>query len=71
VLPPLIKLTLAEHNNIQKIRVQGYKGIAGNKTADLLAELGDETPFLVSEPVCGISAAAIKELVGTGGVEST
>jgi hypothetical protein len=41
---------LAEHNRVQLTREQGCRGIEGNKTADQLAILGFEWPFIGSEP---------------------
>jgi hypothetical protein len=36
--------------------VQGHEGIESNETADQLARLGSECPFVEPEPTCDISA---------------
>jgi ribonuclease HI len=46
---------LAKHNSIQLVWAPGNKGIVGNETADQLAKLGSECPFIGPEPACSIS----------------
>jgi ribonuclease HI len=41
---------------VQLIWVLGHEGTEGNKTADQLAKLGSECPFIGPEPESGISA---------------
>jgi ribonuclease HI len=48
----LVKLD--KHNRVQLIWVPGHEGIEGNGTADQLAKLGSECPFVGPEPACGI-----------------
>jgi hypothetical protein len=43
--------------------VPGHEGIAGNKTADLLARTGSEHRFIGPEPACGISIGVAKRTV--------
>jgi ribonuclease HI len=54
---------LAEHNRVQLIWITGHEGIEGNETADQLAKLGSECPFIGPEPACGISARIAKKAV--------
>jgi DNA-binding MurR/RpiR family transcriptional regulator len=54
---------LAKHNRVLLIWVPGHEGIVGKETADQLAKLGFECPFIVSEPACGISLGVAKKFV--------
>jgi ribonuclease HI len=54
---------LPESNKVQLILVPGHRGMEGNETADQLARLGSECPFIGPEPACGTSAGIIKKAV--------
>jgi hypothetical protein len=41
--------------------VPGHEGIAGNETADQLAKVGAEHPFIGPEPACGISTGVARK----------
>jgi hypothetical protein len=43
--------------------VPGHEGIEGNETADQVAKLESESPFIGPEPACGISAGIAKKAV--------
>jgi ribonuclease HI len=43
--------------------VLGHRGIEGNETADKLARLRSECPFIGPETACGISAGIAKKAV--------
>jgi hypothetical protein len=43
--------------------VPGHERIEGNETADQVAKLGSECPFIGSEPAYGISAGTAKNAV--------
>jgi hypothetical protein len=45
--------------------VPGHEGIFGNETADQLAKMGSEHPFIGPEPACGISFGVAKKVVRT------
>jgi hypothetical protein len=54
---------LAEHNRVQLIWMPGHEDIEDNETADQLAKLGSECPFIGFEPTCSISAGISKKAV--------
>jgi ribonuclease HI len=54
---------LAKHNKVQLIWVQGPKSTEVNETADQLAKLGYECPFIGPEPACNISVRVAKTAV--------
>jgi hypothetical protein len=54
---------LAKHNRVQLIWVQGHEGIAGNETADQLANVGAEHPSIGPEPACGISTGVARKAI--------
>jgi hypothetical protein len=56
-------MELAKHNRVQLIWVPGHEGIAGNVTADQLAKIGAEYPFIEPEPACGISIGVAKNAI--------
>jgi ribonuclease HI len=56
-------MELAKHNRVQLIRVAGDDGVAGNETADQLAKVGAEHPFIGPEPACGISIGVAKKAI--------
>jgi hypothetical protein len=39
----------------------GHRRVEGNETAEQLARLGSECPFIVPEPECGISVGITKK----------
>jgi hypothetical protein len=43
--------------------VPGHGGIVGNETAEQLARMGSEYPFIGPEPACGISIGVAKKAV--------
>jgi hypothetical protein len=56
-------IELANHNRVQLVWVPGHEGVAGNETAEQLAKIGSEQPFVGPEPACGISmGVAIKAI---------
>jgi hypothetical protein len=56
-------MQLAKHNRVQLIWVLGHEVIASNETADQLAKLGSEYPFIGPEPACSISMGAATKAV--------
>jgi ribonuclease HI len=56
-------MQLAEHNRVQLIWEPGHLEIDGNDMADQLAKLASESPFIGSEPVCGVSVGVAKKAV--------
>jgi ribonuclease HI len=56
-------MELANHNRVQLVWVPGHEGIAGNETADHLAKIGYEHPFIGPEPACGISMGVAKKAI--------
>jgi hypothetical protein len=58
---PLVKL--AKHNRVQIIWVPGHECTKSNETADQLAKLGSECPFIGPEQACAISAGIAQKAV--------
>jgi hypothetical protein len=56
-------MELADHNRVQLVWVPGHEGIAGNETADEMAKIGSEHPFIGPEPACGISTGVAKKTI--------
>jgi hypothetical protein len=59
----LCYVQLAENNRVQLIWVPGHECIVGNETANQLARIGSEHPFLGPEPACIISIGVAKKAV--------
>jgi hypothetical protein len=57
-------MQLARHNSVQLIQVPGHDSIVGNETADQLARMGSEHPFVGPEPACSISIGVAKKVAG-------
>jgi ribonuclease HI len=56
-------IQLARYNRVQLIWVSDHDDIAGNETADLLARIGSEHPFIRPESACGTSIGVAKRAV--------
>jgi hypothetical protein len=56
-------MELANHNRVQLVWPPEHEGIAGNETADQLAKIGSEHPFIGPEPACGISMGVAKKAI--------
>jgi hypothetical protein len=56
-------MELAKHNRVQLICVPGHAGIAGIETADQLAKIGAERPFIGPQTACGISIGVARKAI--------
>jgi hypothetical protein len=57
-------MQLAKHNIVQLIWVPGHEGVVGKETANQLAKLGSECPFIGPKPACSVSVGVAKKAVG-------
>jgi ribonuclease HI len=56
-------MELSNHNRVQLVWVPGHESIAGNETADQLAKIASEHPFIEPELACGICMGVAKKAI--------